>query len=308
MTASRTLVCTIAAVALLALAAGPALAGDNIVHKGVDVWMTVAGFAKTSFKTEPIPAGFFCEGSQPFTGAVLFKGAPLVIEPANSLGGIDTVVRRLDDAVFDQRGVAYTRIQLMALSLVSTRPMDTSCGSYDVRVQLDGEQPTTNMRIVRTSTFGGTYAAPLALNVKLVFTPVDGNKSARRELSHRVDLAAANNSVWAYTSTPRYEGAPRIDTNGDGTVDAALPVASNFLAGVSSVATAATSISPVEPNPSPQPIPHPICPRGKCPYKSCHCNPDPDEWDPYDPGDGCDDDHLHCIWTCVPCDAQQTSL
>src|SRR5215831_12925660 len=109
----------IRSVALIALVAAlisgsPAFAGDAI-HNGVDLWMTVAGFAQTSFADEPIPAGFFCEGSKPFTGTVKFKGAPLAVEPAGSLGAIDTVVRRLDDAQFDAKGEATTRIQLMAL-------------------------------------------------------------------------------------------------------------------------------------------------------------------------------------------------
>jgi len=289
----------VAGAVLLALAAGsPALAGDNVIHQGVDVWMTVAGFAQTSFEAEPIPADFFCPGSKPFTGTIVFKGEPLAAEPANSVGTIDTVVRRLDDAVFDAKGVAYTRIQLMALSLASTRPLDTSCGAYDVAVRLDGEQPTTNMRIVRKNQFGGSYAAPLALKVKLVFTPTHGDQSARRELTHRVDLGPASNSVWAFTSRPRYEGTPRIDTNGDGTPDTALPVASNFLAGVSPVANASVIVNP---QPSPQPIP--VCPVGQCPYHSCHCNPDKTTWDPYDPGTGCDPKHLHCLWVCVPCDS-----
>src|SRR5262249_23880922 len=61
------------AVAILALiAVSPAFAADPAqgpIHRGVDLWMTVAGFARTSFAEEPIPAGFFCEGSRAFTGA-----------------------------------------------------------------------------------------------------------------------------------------------------------------------------------------------------------------------------------------------
>ena len=129
MTLSKALIrSAVGAAVILALIAGsPAFAGE-VVHKGVDLWMTVAGFAQTNFADEPIPAGFFCENSQPFTGKVTFKGAPLAVEPAGSLGSIDTVVRRLDDAAFNGKGEATTRIQLMALSLVSTKPIETSCG------------------------------------------------------------------------------------------------------------------------------------------------------------------------------------
>jgi len=62
----------VVAAVILALAA-PVWAGENVIqgasviHKGVDIWMTVAGFAQTSFEKEPIPAGFFCVDSKPFT-------------------------------------------------------------------------------------------------------------------------------------------------------------------------------------------------------------------------------------------------
>lgn len=286
-------------IALLALALGsPVLADNGAVRSGVDLWTTVEGFAQTSFDLDPIPAGFFCAGSKPFTGTIVYKGSPLAAEPANSLGPIDTVVTRLDDAAFDAKGVAYTRIQLTALSLVSTRPVDTSCGPYDVKVSLVGEQPTTKMRITRTSTKGGTYGAPLSLNVKVTFTPAAGQGEVR-ELTRRIDLGPAAGSVWAYSTQPRYEGTVRIDTNNDGAVDATLPPASNFLAGVSPVAKAATSTAIST-------TPVIACPVGTCAYKSCHCNPDKDSWDPYDPGDGCDPTHLHCIWTCVRCGGVET--
>src|SRR6476661_4847127 len=206
MTISKALIrSAVGAAVILALIAGsPAFAGE-VVHKGVDLWMTVTGFAQTSFADEPIPAGFFCENSQPFTGKVTFKGAPLGVEPAGSLGSIDTVVRRLDDAKFDAKGEATTRIQLMALSLVSSKPIETSCGPYNVAVNLTGKQPLTTMRIFQSDAFGGTYTAPLALNVKAVFTPVNGDPKGRREFTRRIDLGPGTHSVWAYVNLPRYK-------------------------------------------------------------------------------------------------------
>jgi hypothetical protein len=294
---------------ILALIAGsPAFAGE-VAHKGVDLWMTVAGFAQTSFADEPLPAGFFCESSQPFTGKVTFKGAPLGVEPAGSLGSIDTVVRRLDDAAFNSKGEATTRIQLMALSLVSSKPIETRCGQYNVAVQLEGKQPTTLMHIFQTDAFGGTYTAPLALNVKAVFTPVSGDPGGRREVTRRIDLGPASNSVWAYVNLPRYKQGVRVDTNGDGRPDTVLPASSNFLAGVSPavlksapplprLAATATSGTTVA-----QPII--ACPAGQCAYQSCHCAPTttnpPPQWN--QSSTGCASDHLHCIWTCAPSNA-----
>jgi hypothetical protein len=282
-----------AAVILALIAASAAFAAEP-ARNGVDLWMTVAGMAKTNFANEPIPAGFFCQGSQPFTGTIAFKGVPLTVTPPRSLGAIDTVVRRLDDAVFNDKGEATTRIQLMALSLASTEPIATSCGKYDVAVSLAaGEQPVTTMRIFRTEALGGTYSAPLSLNVKVAFTPVPGEQGARREVTRHIELGPANKSVWAYVTTPRYAKGVMIDTKGDGRPDTVLPDPSNFRAGVQPAVL------------KDQPKPEialaracyisTSCGVGLCPYTSCHC--DLNSTDPYNPATGCD--HLHCILTCV---------
>ena len=282
--------------AILALAAAlPVYAGSNVIHKGVDVWMTVAGFAKTSFDKEPIPAGFFCADSAAFTGTVVFKGAPLAMAPANPLGPVDTVVRRLDDAVFDAKGEAATRIQLMALSLVSTQPIQTSCGAYDVAVSLAGEQPTTTMRIVRTEALGGTYTAPLALNVKAVFTPVHGDASGRRELTRRIDLGPGTHSVWTYVRAPQYKGQVRIDTNGDHRPDTLLPTASNFLAGVAPSVLKGTAAKPR----LAQDSGGIACPPPLCPVPTCHCTPWDDDPTYDQPNGTCESSHLHCVWVCA---------
>jgi len=301
MTESKALIrSAVGAALILALIGGSPLFAGEVIHNGVDLWMTVAGFAQTSFASDPLPAGFFCENSQPFTGTVKFKGAPLAVEPTGSLGAIDTIVRRLDDAKFDAKGEADTRIQLMALSLVSTQPIETSCGKYDVAVSLTGKQPITTMKIFQTDAFGGTYTAPLELNVKAVFTPVSGDQSSRREVTRRIDLGPGSHSVWAYVNLPRYKEGVRVDTKGTGRPDTLLPPSSNFLAGVSpavlksppplpSLATAVAGGTP--------------CPVGQCPYNSCHCTPQstipPPQWN--QSADGCL--HLHCIWTCAPAGA-----
>src|SRR3954470_17229869 len=304
MTVSRALIrLAVGAALILALVSGsPLLAAGEPIHNGVDLWMTVAGFAQTSFADQPLPAGFFCESSQPFTGTVKFKGAPLAVEPAGSLGTIDTVVRRLDEAKFNAKGVATTRIQLMALSLVSTKPIETSCGKYDVAVSLSGKQPVTMMKIFQTDAFGGTYSAPLALNVKVVFTPVDSDKSGRREVTRRIDLGPGSNSVWAYLNLPRYKQGVRVDTNGDGKPDMVLPAASNFLAGVAPAMLKEAPPLPRLASTAIQEQQYIIrCPVGQCAYNSCHCA-DPSTNPPWNQSAaGCD--HLHCIWTCAPASA-----
>ncbi|HYG64615.1 MAG TPA: hypothetical protein VEL74_18695 [Thermoanaerobaculia bacterium] len=278
---------------MLALAAGVPVSADNVVRKGVDAWTTVKGFTQTSFAKDPIPAGFFCEGSQPFTGTIVMKGAPLATKPAQGLGEpADTVVARLDDAVFNAKGEATTRIQLKALSLAGLEPIETGCGLYDVSVRLDGEQPVTTMKIVKTSAKGGSYEAPLALNVKVVFTPVTGDVKGVRELSRRVNLGPGTHSVWTFAERPRYEGSIWIDSDGNGKPDMQVR-GSNFVAGISPgkgdvrFATYSTYSS------------QPACPPGYCAKQSCHCNPNDSAWDPDMNRDGCSDEHLHCVWVCV---------
>ncbi|MES1243370.1 MAG: hypothetical protein ABUT39_17295 [Acidobacteriota bacterium] len=284
------------AVILILTASSLALADPGTVRKGIDAWSTVEGQTHTSFAKDPIPAGFFCEQSKVFNGTVELKGVPLATRPAQAMGPIDTVVSRLDDAVFDEKGVATTRIRLTALSLASVKPVQTECGAFDVKVSLAGDQPTTTMRIVRTEERGGRYEAPLALNVRLVFTPVQGNRNPSRELVHRIDLGPGTSSIWTYAAKPRYDGLMWIDTNGDGKPDTQVRGNSNFLAGVAPVPAARLASWDANAGPS---SPVPTCPPGLCLYQSCHCNPSEDTWDPYEKKDGCSDDHLHCVWVCV---------
>lgn len=298
---------------VLALALASAAMASEPIKKGVDVWMTVAGRAQTSFADEPIPAGFFCDDSLPFTGTVVMQGVPIAVTPRSELGGIDTVVRRLDDAVFNAKGEASTRIQLLALSLASVKPVETSCGKYDVAVSLaPGKQPVTTMRIFLENSLGGTYSAPLALNVRLVFTPVGGDKRGVREVMRRIDLGPANHSVWAYVTTPRYAAGTKIDTLGSGRADTLLPAPSNFQAGIAPAVLKAdpakplfVQIGPGNPNPCAQPVcPDPgqtpppgfTCPCGQCPWPVCHCTLG--STDINQSSDGCDPSHLHCTWVC----------
>jgi hypothetical protein len=265
------------AILLASLVASPAFAGD-LLTQGADLWETATGFSYSSFKAEPIPADFFCPGSQPFTGVVALHGRPLATAPAGALGNIDTIVRRLDDATLDEHGEASTRIQLMALSLRSVKPIETSCGRYDVTASLAGHQPTTTMRIKKTSAGGGSYVAPLELNVRLTFTPVAGTGKSR-ELYHRINMGPGSASVWSYAKPVlARQGAVRVDTDGDGVPDTALPGPSNFRAGVAPVdLSAGTDTSVV------------LC-------QSCHC--DPNSTDPNQSAAGCD--HLHCVWVSMP--------
>lgn len=223
-------------VLLISVFAPSAFAADRVIQNGIDVWTTAAhGLTFVDFAKNPIPAGFFCPDSAAFTGKVAFRGEPLVTGTPGALGTTDTIVQRLDDAAFDRRGVAVTRIQVRALSLMSVEPIRTTCGAFNIAASLDGAQPITRMRIIREHENGGRFLAPLALNTKLSFTPVGRAGREVLEISMPVRFPASPNVPWrSKASAPEPAGFVLVDTDGDRVADTYLPGPSNFIAGQSS--------------------------------------------------------------------------
>lgn len=216
--------------------AASAFAADRAIQNGIDAWETKGdGSTFVDFAQTPIPAGFFCAGSAPFTGRVAFQGVPVVTGTPKALGNTDTIVQRLDDAVFDKRGVAVTRTQVRALSLKSVTPFETGCGKFEATVRLDGAQPVTQMVIRREDENGGTFSGPLWLNVKVSFTPVGRANREGLEVPLEVRFPAKAVYPWrAKMVAPVPAGFVQVDTDGDGIVDTYLPGTSNFFAGLSS--------------------------------------------------------------------------
>jgi len=244
---------------LALLVAVPALARDAVITNGIDLWRTPdIGGTYADFARQPLPAGFFCAGSAPFTGKIVFKGVPIKTKPANVLREADTIIQRLDDAVFTKnlvtvnpfpmRGldgnvhqagasffqgkeVATTRVQVKAISFVGVRTVETSCGSFRVKASLAGEQPITEMFIVREHDNGGSFYAPLSLNIKLTFSPVSGG--APLEVVKTIRFPAKPLSVWTEVPEKRavYNGFVSVDSNSTGVMDLMLPGTSNFAAG-----------------------------------------------------------------------------
>jgi hypothetical protein len=236
----RTLCAILALTALALLATLPTSAADRGIIRGIDPWITVAG-GKTfaDFTIQPIPAGFFCSFSDTFTGRLNLRGIPLVTGVTGELGRVDTIIERLDDAVFNRRGVATSRIQVKALRLVSEAPLVTACGAYNAFVTLNGEQPITRMRIIRENALGGRFEAPVSVNVKISFVPVDGGlrnggPGLPLELTQTVNFVADPKARWSYDPGPtkvRHSGPVLVDTNNDLVVDTLLPGTSNFVGG-----------------------------------------------------------------------------
>jgi hypothetical protein len=219
---------------VLCLALVPAATADRVIRSGVDLWSTKAdGRTHYDFASDPIPAGFFCANSAPFTDILFLKGSPIATGTPGALGNTDTIVERLDDAAFNKRGVAATRIQLRALSLESMFPVKTSCGLFRAKAFLDGDQPITTMRILRDTPTSGRYIAPLALNVKIEFTPVSNPFARPLALRRSIKFLPKPNATW--TSRPPAERLThadfvKVDTDGDGTPDSFISGTSNFSA------------------------------------------------------------------------------
>ena len=212
------------------------LAAAPMIERGIDIFTTLAdGRTSYDFALSPIPAGFFCKGSKPFTGRIAFKGLPLTTEVPGQLGAADTVVERLDDAVFDDNGTAVTRIQFRALSLVSITPVKTACGSFHAYVSLGNKQRVTTMRIHRTQEGGGSFVAPLAADVRLTFIPVKpaGRKGARKLELNGSFTFPATSLPWSLADGAQSLDAVVVDTNGDLAPDTRLPGTSSFLPGLS---------------------------------------------------------------------------
>jgi hypothetical protein len=238
------------------LLAVPAAAADRVIANGVDLWRTASnGSTFADFAKTPLPAGFFCFKSEPFTGRIGFRGVPVATSVPGALGDTDTIVQRLDDAVFNKRGVAFTRVQVRALNFESLSPVKTACGDFVAKVSLDGEQPITRMRIVRENAAGGRFFVPIAVNIKISFTPVGQPATEPLEVRQQVRFPPLPNQRWTRLEPQNAKAAAGfllVDTDGDRTPDTYLPGTSNFGVGrtratkLQTIEDCALSIEPVD--------------------------------------------------------------
>ena len=211
------------------------LAADPVIKRGIDAFTTTDnGKTFYDFAQNPIPAGFFCNKSAAFTGRIGFKGLPLQTGAPGQLRGAAPVIERLDDAAFNARGTASTRIRFKALSLVSSAPLRTACGAFHVYATLAGKQRVTTMNIHRTQAEGGSFVAPLAVNVRLTFIPVkaQGQSPRKLELTGRFTFPAVA-LPWSVKAGPktRQITSALVDTNGDLAPDTLMQGSANFWPG-----------------------------------------------------------------------------
>jgi len=220
---------------VLILASISVMAADRVISNGIDPWITAGnGTTFADFSKNPIPAGFFCANSAPFAEKVVFRGVPLETGVPGVLKRTDTIIQRMDDAVFNRQGVAVTRMQVRALQFEGVAPIKTSCGLFKVSVTLNGEQPITRMKIVRQNELGGIYIAPIAVNIKIGFTPVGRRGTEALEIDREFRFPPTPNAKWTFeagTGSARHAGMVLVDTDADRQPDTYLPGTSNFAAG-----------------------------------------------------------------------------
>lgn len=225
--------CTaLTAIALLLLMALPAAAANPVIKAGIDPWKTIPEGTRVDFKNNPLPAGFFCTASPAFTGKIWLRGVPLATDNPQ-LARVDTIVERLDDAVFNSRGVAQTRFQVRALQLQGIKTFKNVCGEYSVQVTLDGEQPITKMRIVRQNQSGGRFILTVKMNTKVIFTRVD-NPAEVLEFSYPVTFEPSPYHRWEFRDVRKHSkrvSEAVVDTDWDGQPDTPVRGTSNFSAG-----------------------------------------------------------------------------
>ncbi len=163
---------------------------------GYDVWRTLgSGATAYSFEDDPLPKDFFCPGSELYKGRLEFEGQPIKTEPVGVLGNTDTVIERLDDAVFDKEGNARTRIRIKALHLEGTAKLSNACGDWRVEVGLDKTQPVSEMTLKREYSYGGTIHADLWINARLTFTHTKTGESV--STTRLLNLPTANQTSFA---------------------------------------------------------------------------------------------------------------
>jgi len=199
-----------------------------------------------SFHEEPIPADFFCAGSESYDGRINFEGVPLASYPEGAFGAVDTIVERLDDAFFDENGHAMSRLRVKAMHLQSRDEFENACGIWSVRAGLINEQPTTTITFDQIDELSGTFNAELVLSVRLTFTNVDNPEDVRM-LDRTVHFTEFIDSPFGFK--PNLENGPdmpgrvqgkrnaevrqyMVDTDADGLPDSVManitPIPSNW--------------------------------------------------------------------------------
>jgi len=184
-------------ISLAALAAVPAAAAT--IEEGTDYWRTPAGGTTFTFPDGDVESLCHVKPDPSWIHKVSLNGVPA------KGSDWDTAVSRLTDARFDKGGTAHTRVRFKSLNMVSAAPSDTPCGKLNWTAHLaKGKQPTTEMKITKTSAQGGVFFAELALRVEMRAT-LDGTGAHVGTLFYDIKLDdPAGGTPWSFGAKNRF--------------------------------------------------------------------------------------------------------
>lgn len=148
----------------------------DVIRAGYDLSKTA--YAYKLFDLDPIPAGAFGPGSDPFTGRIDWTSGPLTQFMGFSLpaGTVDTIVLRAGDAVLSGPGSSSTiPVQMVALSFSALHPISVTFdgGTRTEFWNVDAvasNNPVGTMTITQTSLGGGTFDSEFPVHPVFTFT------------------------------------------------------------------------------------------------------------------------------------------
>lgn len=156
-------------------AQGPCANGASCVALGSDYFQTLMG---TNFNFGgPI-------------GMVDFMGKPI------GPGATDTIVQRQADAVINGNAIP---IQLVALSLASTAPVDIMGSFFDVFITLNPDIASTGQMMIMGSLAGGTFSSSFNVAFDAHFVPVGVGQPF--DIFNEITLSNSG-SPWSPTPPP----------------------------------------------------------------------------------------------------------
>ena len=221
--------------ALTLLLAAPGFAQLPIVNSGIDIFETGEGTV-VSFEDDPIPADFFCEGSEPFKETLKLRGIPLRTTPPGIAGNSDTIVERLHDGDLTF-GVTTVPIVVRALQMAGIEPVTVFCPAsgytrWSVSVCACNVQPITEIEIgLDDDACGcGKFNGEMAVNACLTFTNLEDPSDVRGPVEQSIVLGIEG-TPWCAEAGPGALSINQpfhVDTNCSGKPDLALPCTTNF--------------------------------------------------------------------------------
>jgi len=195
-------------IAIVTLAVFTAAAKDDEIEEGVDYWRTPDGGSTFTFPAGDVEHLCHKAADSTWDHKISLKGVPA------KGSDWDSAVSRITDAEFHHgSNTATTRVHFKSLSLTSSTPSATPCGSLDWTARLaKGLQPITKMTIMRDADKkGGLFHADLKLRVEFRAT-----KSGTRVGSLFYDVKLGDptaGTAWSYGDKHRFRAGMGPDNS-----------------------------------------------------------------------------------------------